>query len=115
VLTNGFYIGSDSNGVYQAQGLFNNSVVTYNVPMDAGTIQQIYSQTYPYYMMSPWNTAMFKMNSGNYSPSVTATPNVVTGQGNLQILGATSTCSYGTNAFNVWITNITATLPATGR
>ena len=33
VLTNGFYIGSDSNGVYQAQGLFN-SVVTYNDPLD---------------------------------------------------------------------------------
>ena len=113
VLANGFCIGSDSNGVYQAQGLFN-SVVTYNTPLDAGTIQSIFNQTYSLYMMSPWNSAMFKMSSGSYSPSVTATPNVVTGQGNLQILGAASTCSYGTNAFNVWITNITATVASDG-
>ena len=113
VLANGFYIGSDSNGVYQANGMFNN-LVTYNVPMDAGTIQQIFNQQYGWYMMSPWNQAMFKLSSANSSPSVTPTPNVVTGQGNLQILGATATCSYGTNAYQVWITNITSSVASDG-
>jgi len=112
VLTNGFYIGSDSNGVYQAQGLFN-SVATYNTPMDAGTIQQIYSQTYPYYMMSPWNTAMMKLSSANSSPSTSPTPDVITGAGYLQWDGAV-TPNYSTNANLVWITNVTATAAGGG-
>ena len=106
VLTNGFYIGSDSNGVYQAQGLFN-SVATYSTPMDAGTIQQIFNQTYPYYMMSPWNMAMMKISSANSSPSTSATPDVITGAGYLQWDGSV-TPNYSTNANIVWITNITA-------
>ena len=112
VLAKGFYIGSASNGVYQAHGMFN-SVYTYNVPLDADTIAEIFNYDYGWYMMSPWNSAMFKLSSGNSSPSTT-TPNVITGQGNLQILGAAPTCSYGTNAFQVWITNITATVASDG-
>jgi hypothetical protein len=107
VLANGFYIGSDSNGVYQAQGLFN-SVVTYNTPLDAGTIQQIFTQEYGFYMMSPWNTAMMKLSSANSSPSTGATPDVITGAGNLQWVGSV-TPNYSTNANLVWIANVTAT------
>lgn len=112
-LASGFFIGSASNGVYQAHGLFND-VATYNVPLDAGTIQTIFNDEYSYYMMNPYNTAMSKLSSGDYTPSTSATPNVVTGQGNLQILGATPTCSYGTNALQVWITNVTATVAGDG-
>jgi len=42
-LANGFFIGSDSNGLNQAQGMFN-SLVTYGVPLDAGTIQSIFDE-----------------------------------------------------------------------
>ena len=113
VLINGFYIGSDSNGIYQAQGLFN-SVVTYNTPMDAGTIQQIYSQTYPDYMMSPWNTAMFNIASAPSSTSpLPSTYDIITGAGYLQWNGAV-TPNYSTNANTVWITNVTSTLGSGG-
>lgn len=113
-LANGFFIGSDSNGVYQAKGLFN-SVYTYNVPLDAGSIQQIFNWTYPYYMMSPLNSAMWsRLLSANSTPSTSPTPNVITGQGNLQILGAAATCVSTTNAFQVWLTNITATTASDG-
>ena len=56
-LTNGFCIGGDNTGTYQSHGLFNN-VQTYNVPMDSGTIADIFSRTLPLYMMSPWNMAI---------------------------------------------------------
>jgi hypothetical protein len=111
VLANGFYIGSDSNGIYQANGLFNN-VVTYNVPLDADTIQQTFNQEYPNYMISPWNTAMFKLSNANSSPSTGPTLDVITGLGNLQSLGESPVCISGTNANYVWITNITATAAA---
>ncbi|HXI69557.1 MAG TPA: LamG-like jellyroll fold domain-containing protein [Verrucomicrobiae bacterium] len=113
VLTNGFFIGSDRNGDYQAHGLFN-SVVTYNVPLDAGIIQDIFDDEYSYYMMNPYNMAMEILHSAHSSPSISSTPNVVTGQGNLQSLGASPICSYGTNAYQVWITNITATAAGDG-
>lgn len=113
-LANGFFIGSDSNGVYQAQGLFND-VVTYNVPMDANTIQAIFNQEYAYYMMSPWNTAMFKLISASSSPSFTATSySAITGAGNLQWAGNAPVCVSGTNAMQVWFTNITATASSNG-
>ena len=34
---------------------------------------------------------------------------VITGPGNLQLVGSAPTCSNGTNAYNVWITNVVAT------
>ena len=113
-LANGFYIGSDSNGVNQAQGLFNN-VVTYNVPLDTTTIQSIFSQEYGYYMMSPWNTAMFKLFSASSSPSFTSTSySAITGAGNLQWIGNTSDCIDGTNAMQVWFTNVIVTASSNG-
>jgi hypothetical protein len=113
VLTNGFFIGSDVFGQNQAHGLFS-KLVTYDVPLDSGTIAQIFTSEYLSYILSPLNTAMFGLSSAEASPSVTPTPNVVTGQGNLLILGATPACSYGTNACHVWITNITAWVSANG-
>jgi hypothetical protein len=114
VLANGFFIGSDSNGIYQANGLFNN-LVTYNVPLDADTIQQTYNQEFPYYIMSPLNRAMFKnVSGGNPIPSTGPTPNVITGQGNLQSLGASPVCLSNGNTNVVWITNITASAAANG-
>jgi hypothetical protein len=113
VLANGFYIGSDSNGIYQADGLFND-IVTYNVPLDAATIQEIFTSEYTWYEISPWNMAMFALSSAGSTPSTNATPNVITGQGNLQILGTSSIQISSTNANIVWLTNITATAASDG-
>ena len=55
VLSNGFCIGSDTNGIYQAHGLFD-SVATYNVPLDAATVQQTYQSQLNYFEINPRNT-----------------------------------------------------------
>ena len=106
-LTNGFFIGSDSNGVYQAHGSFN-SVATYNIPMDPGTIQQIYNSYFPYYLMNPLNQAMFTLFSASSSPTYTGGYNAISGAGNLQWAGYAPACVNGTNAYQIWFTNVTA-------
>jgi len=113
-LTNGFCIGGDSTGNYQSHGLFNN-VVTYNVPLDGGTIQTIFKQTYPIYMMSPWNTAMASLTSASSSPSFSSTSySAISGAGDLQWIGSVTAVN-GSNANDVWITNQSATITTDGR
>ena len=68
VLANGFYIGSDSNGVLQAHGLFN-TVATYNYPLASNDVQTIFNWDYTYYEISPWNTAMDNIVSAPTSAS----------------------------------------------
>ena len=111
VLANGFYLGSDSNGLNQAHGLYNN-FVTYDTPLDDSTIQQTFSSQYPYYMMNPWNAAMFKLTSATSSPSTVGTTNVITGQGNLQIIGSIPCVTNW--PYIVWLTNVTATVATNG-
>ena len=108
VLANGFYIGSDSNGVLQAHGLFN-TVETFNYPLSADDIQKNFNYGYTWYQISPWNTAMFNIVSAPSSPSTSATPDVITGAGYLQWVGSV-TPNYSTNANIVWITNVTSTM-----
>lgn len=110
VLTNGFYIGSASNGVSQANGMFN-SLYTYDVPMDANTIQGSFKVNYSWYLISPWNTAMAKFNSAPSSPSVSPTFKAITGAGYLQWNGTASFCDTSTN---VWLTNIVASMAGNG-
>jgi hypothetical protein len=109
VLSNGFYIGSDSNGIFQAAGLFNN-VATFNYPLDTNDIQLIYNSERWIYIMNPYNFQyMTALSPAPSSPSTNAvTPDVITGAGYLQWDGAV-TPIYSTNAYNVWITNVTAT------
>lgn len=107
VLTNGFFIGSDSNGVLQAHGLFN-TVEAFNYPLSADDIQTIFDWNYNWYMISPWNVAM-SISSAPSTPSTTATPNVITGLGYLQWNGSV-TPNYSTNANIIWITNVTSTM-----
>ena len=111
-LANGLFIGSDSTGVFQAQGMFND-IYTFNVPVDGGTIQTYFKNTLPMYMMSPWNSAMFGLNSGNPDPVNMTNTSIISGQGNLQAI-AMLPVVYGSNAFNVWITNVTATMMPNG-
>ena len=112
VLANGLFIGSDSNGVNQAAGLFN-TVQTFSAPIPADAIQQAFNWNYSLYMINPANRAMFHLSSANSSPAYTSGYNAITGVGYLQLVG-TATPVYGTNALQVWITNITATAAGGG-
>ena len=107
VLANGFYLGSDSNGLNQAHGLYNN-FVTYDTPLDDSTIQQTFSSQYPYYMMNPFNAAMFLKSSTNSQPSYTPTYNAISGQGSLELLGSVA-CSNSVSPYLVWLTDVKAT------
>ena len=113
VLANGFFIGSDSNGLNQASGLFN-SAVTYSVPLDSDTIQRTYNWQFGLYMMSPWNRAMFTFRPGGAGSNNLSQPssspssfNVISGAGYLQYLGASSDC---VTSSNVWMTNVSASV-----
>ncbi len=116
VLTNGFFLGGDYSGVYQAHGSFND-LATYNYPLNADTVSAIFSSEIMYYWMSPLNyPAMSPVNSAPSAPSYSGgTYDAISGQGNLGWAGYASTCSYGTSAYNVWITNVTATATSNGK
>jgi hypothetical protein len=112
VLANGFYIGSDSNGVLQARGMFD-ELATYNYPLDAETISNTISYALTFYYANPLNAD--SMISAPSSPSTNAVaPDVITGAGYLQWAGPASTCVSGANACQVWITNVTATAAGNG-
>jgi len=114
VLTNGFCIGSDTNGIYQAHGLFD-LVATFSYPLNSNDVWLNYQAEVPYYEINPLNLAMaYSISPAPSNPSYVPTFNVITGQGNLQSLGASSTCSYGTNAYQVWITNTVAAMVGSG-
>jgi len=114
VLSNGVFFGSDTNGQMEAQGLFN-TVQTYNYPLPASDVQTIFNWNYTWYEMDPLNLAMADIVSAPTSQT-TYTPfnDVITGPGNLQLIGSASSCVDGTNAYNVWITNAVATVSGSG-
>jgi len=105
VLSNGFYIGSDSNGVLQAHGLFN-TVVTYNYPLASNDVQTIFNWDYTYYEIMPWNMAMFISSAPSSPSSLPNTYDIITGQGSLQSAGSVTAIT----STNVWITNVTASV-----
>jgi len=115
VLASGFYIGSDSNGVLQAHGLFN-TVATYNYPLDSNDVQQIYNWEDNIYIINPFNIPYMNfLNSAPSSPSTNGPDaDVITGQGFLLWVTNSANCVYGTNAYQVWITNVVATATGSG-
>jgi hypothetical protein len=108
VLTNGFWIGSESNGVAQAHGMFDD-LATYNYILDSNTISSTYELYYTYYYLNPMNPANLSLAPS--SPSTNgglAAFDVITGAGFLQLVS-----SNGGSCFtspNVWFTNVTATM-----
>jgi hypothetical protein len=115
VLAGGFYLGSDSNGVYQAQGLFN-TVGTYAEPLDADTIAAVFANEYNYYVLNPLNITMWTSlgSAETTNTTFTALDNVISGPGNLLWVTNASNCVDGTNAYNVWVTNVVARVTANG-
>ena len=111
VLSNGFYIGSGSNGVLQAHGLFN-TVATYNYPLASNDVQTIFNWDYSIYTISPLNIPyMNAMNSAPSSPSTNGPDaDVITGSGYLQLVSSGT----GITSSNVWITNVVVTATGAG-
>ena len=111
-LANGFFIGSDSNGVLQAEGMIDD-LYTYNVPLDAGTIATSYEMESIEYLLNPFNRP--EITSADYNPSTNfVTPDAITGIGDLQWI-ATATCDYNpTNPYVVWLTKVTAMAAGNG-
>ena len=106
VLANGFYLGSDSNGLNQAHGLYNN-FVTYDAPLDDSTIQQTFSSQYPYYLLNPFNAAMFLFTSATSNPSFNANSySAITGTGNLMLIGDAAYCITNANSNLVWMASV---------
>jgi hypothetical protein len=121
VLSGGMYLGSDLNGNYQANGMFD-LVATYDYPLDSNTVSQIYDDQVGQFEINLWNVPFANgisygntINSANASSSSSIPSyNVVTGSGNLQLVGSASSCVNGPNAYYVWLTNITAVAVRSG-
>jgi hypothetical protein len=112
VLTNGFYLGSDSNGVLEARGFYN-TVATYNYPLNSNDVQTIFNWEFTAYQISPWNMAMFISSAPSSPSSLPSTYDIITGMGFLQLVGSV-TPNYSTNANVVWLTNLTSTVGING-
>ena len=109
VLTNGFFIGADETGLYQANGLFN-SVATYSYPLSSNDVQTLFNYYYTYYEITPWNQAMFNIISAPTSATNGAVPDVIIGPGFLQLVGSGTAIT----SSNVWITNVVVTANGSG-
>jgi hypothetical protein len=110
VLTNGFFIGSQSNGMAQAHGDFDD-LTTYNYQLDPTLISGTYAVFGIVYYGS---TFSLFTSSAPFTPSTNSNGTgfvVVTGAGWLQSTGASAGC---TTNVPVYLTNLVATLATNG-
>jgi hypothetical protein len=61
VLANGFWLGSSSNGLNQAHGMFD-TVQTFGYPLNSNDVNQLFNWYYPNYVINPYNAPMFSAN-----------------------------------------------------
>jgi len=107
VLADGFFIGSDSTGIEQARGMFDD-FSTYNFQLDAASISSIFQVESFFYYLNPNNFANWSSapSTPAYDPFV-----AITGAGYLQWAGSnTVSCVTSTN---VWLTNMVASVVGT--
>jgi len=109
VRTNGFWIGSDTNGVVQSHGLFDD-IYTYDSPLDAATITNLYSYFHAFYGINIFNIRAF-IPSAPSTPTITPTFNAVAGAGYLTAGSTNTNCI---SSSSVWITNVVATATTNG-
>ncbi len=104
ILAGGMFVGSDSNGVNQAQGTFDD-IYTYDVPLSSNAVSGMFSYLYAQYYLSPWNVRPdFASAPSTPSPSSPA-PDFITGPGYLHWITNAAGCV--TNS-NFWFTNFSA-------
>jgi hypothetical protein len=103
VWAEGFFIGSDGDGLNQARGMYD-SLSTYGGPLDASTIggmAAIYSIIYGAPIVAE------ALVSASPTSLPLPTLNAITGAGFLQELGPSGSC---VTSSNVWLTNILGTV-----
>jgi hypothetical protein len=104
VLTNGFFIGSDSHGSQQAHGMFDD-LTTYDYEIGYKEVESEYWWGNTWAYANPMNHANF--SSAPSQPSAALTYNAITGSGYLTPV-STNSAGCVTNS-NIWITNVVAT------
>jgi hypothetical protein len=110
VLTNGFFIGSDSSGLNQARGMYD-EMQTYDYPLDANMVLELANSSALTYWGNPENPANYAIGSAGFSANPVPGLNAITGSGFLQSLGATADC---VSSSNVWLTNMVSLLAGSG-
>jgi len=109
VLTNGFWIGSDSAGTNQAHGLFDD-IYTYNFALNADTVMSLYNSFSWRYTINPWNYSP-NIHSAPSSSDALPTYSVISGSGYLQSLGSASSCL---TSNIVWSADVSSAFVGTG-
>jgi hypothetical protein len=105
VLSNGFWIGSDSNGVLQTHGIFDD-LSTYTNQLDCDAVAGDYNGLSIYYYLNPANAAIFS-SAPSSPPNPTGMYEIVSGLGDLQAVSTNTTSCVSSN--DVWLTNAVAT------
>src|SRR5437588_11143652 len=109
VLSNGFFIGSDSTGGSQARGMFDD-LAAYDVQLDADTVFSLWYSGWIFYM-NPMNKAN-NIASAHSEPAWTPSFNAITGSGYL--ISLSTNLSGCVSSTNVWITNVVVTAVSNG-
>ncbi len=109
ILTNGFYIGSATNGTDQAHGMFDD-LATYAYILTPDAISNLFFGVSIEYWANPLNLA--NMASAPYDPPVPAPGfRAIMGTGYVHLVSFATNCV--TNS-SVWLTNVTAKLTNNG-
>lgn len=115
VLTNGFWIGSDSNGILQMHGWMDD-LYTYDYSLDATTVADIYQWFYDIYLILPYDNVMSdsQIQSAPLSSSSSSSNYlyVLNSPGSLNLVGSAASCT--TNTGSPWITNLSCVLTTNG-
>jgi hypothetical protein len=108
VVTNGFFLGSDSAGNSQFHGMFDD-LQTYDHPLSADEIADAYN----FYSLAyfPQPRMLARVSPAPSSPTNLPVFRAITGPGFLHWESAASSCA---NSPYVWFTNVAATLTSTG-
>lgn len=111
VFTNGFFVGSDGLGIYQAEGEIDD-LKTYNIVLSTNQINTAYENQQMNYFLNPNNYRYMVIQSAQSSPS--SSPilyQAISGNGILTLIGSASSCISSTN---VWLTNVVASVSGSG-
>ncbi len=106
VLSNGMFFGSDSNGVIQAHGIFDD-ISTYTNQLDADTVTNDYNSLYIYYYLNPINASGNIKQAPSSPSSAAGLYEIISGPGYLQAVSTNTTSCVSSS--NVWLTNAVAT------
>jgi len=107
VLANGFWMGSDSNGVYQAGGMIAGAA-TYNGPMSSWELGMNYNIQALTLLMNPRNKVYLGLTNAASTPTWTNGYEAITGAGSVQWVGTAPNCANSTDMTPVWFTNVMA-------